>query len=248
MKFCPKCGNKNSQETRFCTKCGYQFDKQTSKGRFQKAKIKVKGWIWLFAIIVFIIIGGGFWLFQSNNHDSAVAKNNSSNTATVSSASEYHEANTRTKSSSTNEVSDNSTKLSFNLGPKETAAAIAYYADKSGLDGWHGYLEGNNGIIVVLDDSDDNLNLSKDGQGMSYGVLNKQRDYIGVTKNIYTIDQDNTINIYRLSDKDNPDNPVEPIRSVSKDEIIQYLNNHGYASDVKSLSKNITIDQSNLDM
>ncbi|MBB1078781.1 hypothetical protein H5S09_06895 [Limosilactobacillus sp. STM2_1] len=191
-------------------------------------------------MVILVMVSGAFLLFHNNKQESAVAKNNSSNTVITSSANEHHATNPQKNSSDTNDTS----KLSTEIGPKETATAIAYYADKTGLDGWSNYLEGNDGIIVILDDNVDDL--SKAGQGMSYGVLNEKHDYIGVTKNIYTIDRDNTVNIYCLTDEDSPDNPAEPIKSVSKDEIIQYLNNHGYASDVKDLSNNTSIDQSNI--
>ena len=81
------------------------------------------------------------------------------------------------------------------------------------------------------------------GQGMLYGVLNEQLNVNGVTKNVYTLDEDDTVNIYHLSDENSPDNPATPIKSVSKDEIIQYINDHGYASDVKNLGSRVTLDQ-----
>lgn len=73
---------------------------------------------------------------------------------------------------------------------------------------------------------------------MVYGVLNSQINANGITRKVYTIDKDNTVNIYNLSV-----NPDTPLKSVSKDEIIQYINDHGDTAAVKKLGSNITLDQ-----
>lgn len=255
MKFCPNCGNKNKESAKFCTNCGYNLkkhdnaadslhstnsEKKTIRRRIAKEQNKSHKSTWVIATIVLLcVIAGGYYFLNIGSKSAS-----SSNTATTQSANTSVSTGATNDSIATQNSGSNDTdiKLSSDIGPKETAAAIAYYADKSGLDGWENYLKANNGITIILD-SDDTAMVSEKGQGMIYGVLNEQQGSNSLPKNVYTLDEDNTVNIYHLSNEDDSDNPATPIKSISKDEIIQYINNHGYASDVKKLGSKVTLDQ-----
>ncbi|MBB1096274.1 zinc-ribbon domain-containing protein [Limosilactobacillus sp. BG-MG3-A] len=262
MKFCPKCGKKKKDGAKFCSNCGYSFTQSTNttkptnsakstNPRNQQAVLinskknthKLAWLIGLTSLVIVVCIIGGTWLFFG--HKDPVATNSS--TAVAQSTNTNTQSNNTTvqnSTGSTDTTTNNSVKLSSDIGPRETAAAIAYYADQTGLDGWDGYLADNNGITVILNSNDTLTNLvAEKGQGMVYGILNEQHDYTGVTKNVYTIDEDNTVNIYNLSSDDSRDSPAVPLKSVSKDEIIEYINDHGFAPNVKKLGSKVILDQ-----
>lgn len=257
MKFCPNCGKKTENDAKFCTNCGYNFTKRDNinhsndnstnqKQITRKAENKNRShkFIWIIGVMVILcIVSGGWFLFKNKSQSASSANETTTESADAKISSNTTNGSTTAQNSNSNDTSNNvSDKLSSDIGPKETAAAIAYYADKSGLDGWKDYLKGNNGITIILSSAHASM-VSDIGQGMLYGVLNEQLNVNGVTKNIYTLDEDNTVNIYHLSDENSPDNPATPIKSVSKGEIIQYINDHGYASDVKNLGSRVTLDQ-----
>lgn len=256
MKFCPKCGKQVKDSAKFCPNCGFDFAKRdnivkpTSSTTHQKKrpaavvpkrkrpKPKSHKALWIMLLIAICIIGGA-WFFlnngkQSTNHSNTTAQSSSTTTASSSS------------SSATSTTTD-STKLSSDIGPKETAAAITYYAEKSGLDGWDDYLTGNEGINITLhSDEEANDLVTKKGQGMVYGVKGDQ-DTADLIKHAYTLDADNTVNIYYFTNENSSTDPASPLKSVSKDEIIQYINDHGYASKVKKLGSKVTITNNDQD-
>lgn len=257
MKFCPNCGKETENDAKFCTNCGYNFTKRDNinhsndnainqKQITRKAENKNRShkFVWIIGVMVILCIVSGDWfLFKNKSQSASSANETTTESADAKISSNTNNSSITTQNSNSNDISTHtSDKLSSDIGPKETAAAIAYYADKSGLDGWRDYLKGNNGITIILSSTHTSM-VSDKGQGMVYEVLNEQKDSNGVTKNIYTLDEDNTVNIYHLSDENGSDSPATPIESVSKDKIIQYINGHGYASDIKKLGSKVTLDQ-----
>ena len=247
MKICPNCGKENRNDAKFCSNCGYDFTKgdrstnandkdqpftrNSARKRAKSTKAR-----WIIGVVILLCVLGGGWFFFHNEYQAA-PRSNQTATQSANTNAQSNNATSTQNSSSVNSTADNSAKLSTDIGPKETAAAIAYYAKESGLEGWKEYFNEDDDLTIILD-SNYASELSAPGQGMVYGVLNSQINANGITRKVYTIDKDNTVNIYNLSV-----NPDTPLKSVSKDEIIQYINDHGDTAAVKKLGSNITLDQ-----
>lgn len=58
-KYCPKCGRKQSSNSRFCVKCGYDFERNISK---PKRNSHIKD-ITIAVLAVLIAISGAYLLF-----------------------------------------------------------------------------------------------------------------------------------------------------------------------------------------
>lgn len=265
-KFCPNCGAKIKPDDRFCPNCGYDLTKfkqkqsnltddtsGSEKPSPEKPKQEPKqpteepqptpsresyqeeshpnnhshNAIIVILIIIIICLAGGIWYFYQQNQSTDYQPNSSNNTQT---------------STSTNSTND----LTTSIGPKQTAAAITYYAAHHGDDSWKALLDGNSDLTVKLDSSDDDLSkLSEPGADMAYEVYGYHDvDSDDDTEFVYTLDKDNTVHIYRISDGlgDSDDNN-DPVESVSKSSIINWLNSHHDADKVKSLSNNVEIQQ-----
>lgn len=227
MKYCPECGHQNKKSAKFCTNCGYHFADQgeadrsyerSAQEQYNKPQNK-KSHKWLYTVlfIIVLIAVGGWLFFQYAQSQQAGGLNGGS-------------SNTTQQSSSTGSTGT-SDELTDDMGPKETAAAVIYYAAKTAGKQWNSQLQNNGNITIKLSTDHDLISsLSKPGQGMAY-------EFNDNPKCFYTIDSDNTINIYNSS--------KTPVASVSKNDIINYLNQHGYASNIKSLINKVSIDQGN---
>lgn len=255
MKKCPKCGYQNNDDAKFCAHCGFHFDEQESKSRSanseilsgkqnQQPSLKTKKHHKkriIILLILFVLIAVLAFLGYEHYQSSQLANSIANNAESTSQSSDSN-----TNSSQTNNGNDNNSsgQLSENMGPKETAASIIYYASKNGAPDWNGQLKNNHGVTIKLSTAHDLLSqLSEKGTGMVYEFYNDNSIGDGGESNfVYTLGQDGTIYIYRLPQDNDPDNTVSPDLTVSKSDMIKYLNSHGYASQVKSLMNNVQID------
>lgn len=253
MKKCPKCGCQNNEDAKFCAHCGYHFDEQESKKRStnsailsdnqeqppKRKKHHKKRIIIILILLVLIAVLAflGYERYQSSQLTNSIANN---------AASTSQSSDSSINSSQDNNGNDNNSagQLSENMGPKETAASIIYYASKNGAPDWNGQLKNNHGVTIKLSTAHDLLSqLSEKGTGMVYEFYNDNSIGDGGESNfVYTLGQDGTIYIYRLPQDNDPDNTVSPDLTVSKADMIKYLNRHGYASQVKALMNNVQID------
>lgn len=106
-KFCPRCGQKVSQQTQQCPKCGYVFNSPAQPNQAPASQNKSNAFIYiLVALIVLLVILFGVYMINNNNHS------NSQNTSSSSAASNY---STNSTARSTERVNWNSDKAeSFN--------------------------------------------------------------------------------------------------------------------------------------
>lgn len=154
-------------------------------------------------------------------------------------------ASNSTSSSSLQSTHENSTDLTTNIGPKETAAAIIYYAAQSGVSDWKGVLNTSDGVTIKLSTDEDLLNsLASPGQGMAYLVYGYHDvDSDDETDFVYTIDKDDTVNIYTLPNDYDSDDTYSPIASISKADLVDYLNDHRQGNAVQSFKDKVIIDR-----
>lgn len=207
-------------------------------------------WGWLLVLILMLAVTG-FWFYNNHdNGDNSTAAPASSSSTSQSSAVSSSSATQSSSSSNDVEstVSSSSTsdkKLTTDIGPKNTAAAVTYYAAKNGVSHWKGVLNTTDGITVQLSTNDDLLNaLSEPGQGMAYMVYGYHNvDADDETDFIYTVDRDDTIHIYTLPNDFDSNQTYEPEMTVSKQDMVNYLNDHDDAGSVAKLSTKVDIDR-----
>lgn len=258
MKFCPNCGKKTENDAKFCTNCGYNFTKrdninhsndnstnQKQITRKVENKNRSHKFVWIIGVMVILcIVSGGGFLFKNKSQSVSSANETTTESADAKISSNTTNGSTTAQNSNSNDTSNNAfDKLSSDIGPKETAMAIAYYAEKSGLDGWNTSVNDNNGATIDITNSPMVLRaVSEKGQGMVYKIVNIEKETADDAETAYTLDSNDTVNIYNLADfgSDTQDlstaAPISPLKSVPKEEIIQYINDHGYASKVKKLA------------
>lgn len=249
MKNCPKCGKKVPAEAQYCPHCGARLD-SSQPAHHQRAVIRQEAhlqkkhhWLWWLLLLVVIIAGVGFY-FASRDDGDSTATTNSPTNGTATDSSVAVSSGSTTGSSATSTSSADSRTLTTDIGPKTTAAAVIYYAAQSGVSHWHGVLN-TDGVTVALSTDDDLLDsLSEQGQGMAYLVYG----YHDVASDdetdfVYTLDKDDTVNIYTLPDDYDSDNTYDPVASVSKSAIVNYLNDHHEGGAVQALSNKVDIDK-----
>ena len=251
-KFCPKCGKKISATAKFCPHCGYNFalrnnnqsisTPKVSREQAKPVKKKRKGKTGILIIsllIVLAVAGGGYYYWNQNSSQTQASQSNKSSSNSISHRQTSQYSRQNSKSSSSDDSVDE-VKLSDDIGPKGSAAAVTYYAAKNNIDGW-GKLTNSNDLQVNLSTDDDLLgSLSATGQGMAYVISNGGS---GNQKLVYTIDENNTINIYSLPDDYDSDSTYQPVKRIPKDDMIESINDHHYAFAVKKLQDKVTINQ-----
>lgn len=242
---------RSAERVRSQAPAGQESTPHTSRARIvsQPQHRKHHRWGWLLVLIILLAVAG-FWFYNNHdNGDNSTAAPASSSSSSQSSAASSSSATQ--SSSSSNDVgpteSSSSTsgkKLTTDIGPKNTAAAVTYYAAKNGVSHWKGVLNTTDGITVQLSTDDDLLNaLSEPGQGMAYMVYGYHNvDSDDETDFVYTVDRDNTIHIYTLPNDFDSDQTYEPDMTVSKQDMVNYLNEHGDAGNVAKLSNKVDID------
>lgn len=246
-KFCPKCGKKVSANAKFCPHCGYNFalrnSSQPTNATHSRTQVKPhqkkqKGKAGLSAILILVLLvlaGSGYYYWHQNQASQTEESSNN-----YSQHQSKHESVTESHSSSSHQNVDH-TKLSTDLGPKGSAAAVTYYAANNDIDGWQSMTDSDD-LKVDLSTSDDLLgSLSATGQGMAYVVSNDSES--GDRMLVYTIDKDDTIHIYSLPDDYDTDSTYDPVKSIAKSDMIDSINDHHYAAKVKALQDNVTIKQ-----
>lgn len=243
-KFCPKCGKKVSANAKFCSHCGYNFALRNSnqptkthnrvqaKSRQKKKKGKA-GLSAIFILVLLVLAGGGYYYWHQGQASQTEESSNN-----YSKRQRKHESVTESHSSSSRQNVDH-TKLSTDLGPKGSAAAVTYYAAKNDIDGWQSMADSDD-LKVNLSTSDDLLG-SLSATGMAYVVSSDSKS--GDRMLVYTIDKDDTINIYSLPDDYDSDSTYDPVKSIAKSDMIDSINSNHYAARVKSLQDRVTINQ-----
>lgn len=234
--FCPHCGNKISANANFCPFCGYDLTKrqivsppkrEQSTSTKNKSHVKRNVVIVLGLLIIIIICG----LFYLNYQNSKVDDSNQNYSASSSQS---------TSSSSTN---NDSIKLSYNLGPKGTAAAITYYAAQHNVEGWPMLMHGSKLDVDLSTNSQLLGSLSDDGQKMAYIV---QADGgSGKRMLVYTLDDDNTVNIYSLPLDYDTDKTYKPVVSIAKNHLIHEINSGNGGDKVLSLQDKVKLSKVN---
>lgn len=254
-KFCPNCGKKIQPDDKFCPHCGYDLtsidaDEPQSQDSPQSTRAErreqqpnnhhQRNLIITIIVVVLIIVIGGLWFMHQQQSNST---NNS--TSSSSSSQTTNQASNANNNSSSNNDDDNEDKISSSIGPKETVAAITVYAANHGSQDWKALLDNNSDLTVKLDsDNDDLSKLNEPGAGMAYEVFGYHDvDSDDDTEFVYTLSKDNTVNIYKIDDGfDDSDGNLDPVESVSKSSIINWLNHNGYADKVKSMTDNVDMD------
>lgn len=263
MKYCPNCGKQLPEGARFCTNCGHRLTtgsasqptehssrSQASTPHVSRAVIvdsrkkHHRHWGWVLVIILLIAVAG-FWFYNNNGDDGGTAAPASSSSASQSSTTDSASDTPSASSSTVDNSSSSADKLTTGIGPKNTAAAVTYYAAKSGVSHWSGVLNTADGITVQLSTDKDLLNaLSEPGQGMAYRVYGYHDvDSTDDTDFVYTVDRDDTIHIYTLPNDLDSDRTYEPKATVSKQDMVSYLNDHDYAENVTELGNKVDIDR-----
>lgn len=250
-RFCPKCGNKVSVTAKFCPHCGYNFalrnnntqptsTLKASRTQVKPIKKKSKTKMLLVSLLVILVMAGSGYYYWNENHSQ-----NRTNQTTKSNSNDYaqHQSsrNSNTEARRSSHRSVDTTKLSTDIGPKGSAAAVTYYAAKNDIDGWQSMADSDD--LKVDLSTDDSLlgSLSAAGQGMAYIVSDDGES--GDQMLVYTIDKDDTINIYSLPNDYDSDSTYDPVKSIAKSNMIDSINSDHYAAKVKSLEDKVTINQ-----
>lgn len=243
-KFCPKCGKKVLATAKFCPHCGYNFalrnSDQVANVKYSRTQAKPhqkKGKTGLFVILILalLVLAGGGYYYWHQSQTSQVEKSNDHY-----SHQREHESAAKSHSSSSRRAVDH-TRLSANLGPKGSAAAVTSYAAKNDINGWQSMADSDD-LEVDLSTNDHLLDsLSATGQGMVYIVSNDGES--GDRILVYTVDKDDTINIYSLPNDYDSDSTYDPVKSIAKGDMIDSINSDHYAAKVKSLQDKVTINQ-----
>ena len=246
--LCPKCGARVGKTAKFCSKCGFDLRKiKTSTTRSENDGAAVRprqhkkiGWKLPAVILgIVIILVAGFFVYQNHQEQESTAANQNSGSQYSATPS----TNGNNTGNTNNSNNSNSSALPADVGPKGTTAAITYYAAKTGIGNWSGVLNEDDGITVELSTDDDLLDsLADKGQGMAYEVYGYHNlDDDDETDFVYTLDSDNTVNIYQLPNDLDSDKVYQPKTRIKKSDLINYLNDHNYASRVKYLTSKVDL-------
>lgn len=245
------------REAEFCSNCGYHFnainqgdgEEDTSKKKSQSTRESLqhskpkhshsKAYL-LIGIIAVIIIVVGFATVQVNNHKATETASSSSVTSSRSSKT----SKVSSKKSSSSKQDANTSNLTTNIDPKQNGAAIAYYAMQNA--GWKDIVNQNEGITIRTSTGLAILNrLKAKGQSMTYEVFKGQNIANNAKSSfVYTIDSNGNINLYNLPADQNATN-IAPVKTISRDDITKYINEHHQANDVRTLSSKVTVVKAN---
>ncbi|MGM9891263.1 zinc ribbon domain-containing protein [Limosilactobacillus sp.] len=236
MKTCPNCGKPVVATAKFCPHCGHELP--SGQGGQKKGNHRRRVWLTVILLLVLLVAGGGIAHYlitsqEENAADRATSNSQPTHNNAYSAASSASSAST--------EPADSGDQLATDLGPKGTAAAITTYAIKNNFDGWSAATSGQN-LQVLLSDDDDLLDsLADTGMGMAY-VVSSGTDSDNGTVRAYTLDKDETVNIYSLPvDYADSDKVYQPVKRIAKGELIQYLNTHHAASEAEELQGKVVL-------
>lgn len=252
QKFCPQCGHMQPGDAKICSNCGYQF-KKVDQGEVDDLKVHSKKpvvqakdsrqrkhtKVYLTAIIgLVLLVVVGFAIGQFHDRKTTEAQ-------TVSS-SQVKSSSTKTaqQSSSSSKADSSLSNLTTSLDPQQTGAATAYYGLANA--GWQGIVSQDSGATIRLSTNQDLLKrLTAPGQGMVYEVYAGQNIASDTQTNyVYTIDSNGNINLYNLPADQTATN-IAPVKTISRDDITKYINEHHQANDVRTLAKKVTVVEAN---
>lgn len=130
------------------------------------------------------------------------------------------------------------------LGPRQTAAVIAYYIGQKGFYGvnpWSQVSDASRKPVMDISKIPDSLNLSQPGTGLEYTFTESDGlGYGGAC--FYTLSNNGqTVNIYNVSPGMNPNAQVAPVNSSSLADIVQFANHDNMADAIRQAANNIQI-------
>lgn len=265
MKFCPHCGAKRQEGAEYCSNCGYRFKDGSKDTPGEAIKTtatlgkhgdgrqfnqqqrepahhprKHHGKKIVLTIVVLLLVITGLVAFKMFNQSSRMtsSSNPASSQSTSNNNDSSYSSTTNDSDQSTGESASTTSSAGITAGssPELDAASIIYYAHAKGLDGWNKF-DGSNYRVQIFQTDQDDSGLADSGQGDEYYVTPSADDSTDAGNTLYTIDKDDTVNIYK-TDGDTTTTD-DPLKSVSKNEIVNYINSHGDASKVKNMSVKI---------
>lgn len=205
---------------------------------------KSRGWLWILIIAVILIGGGIFWYHQTyatSSNDTASSLTSSKHSSSQSTVMGSSDSSKTSATSSTPATANHGPKLSQDIGPRETAAAILYYGGKKlgndMFDGtWNAAIQSQQlQISIGKLDGEGPDHLQDPGMGALYTIAPGQTDAsVG-----YTLGQDGTVYFYNVT---NPTKPMQEIGQASKSEIIHFANQYGGVSDIQKLGNGAQIN------
>ena len=130
------------------------------------------------------------------------------------------------------------------LGPRQTAAVIAYYIGQKGFYGmnpWSQVSDASRKPVMYISKIPDGLSLSQPGTGLEYVFTESDgRGYGGEC--FYTLSNNGqTVNIYNVSPGMDPNAQVTPVNSSSLADIVQFANHDNMADAIRQAANNIQI-------
>lgn len=205
-----------------------------------------KLWIIIVMIVVIVILLGVIAFLSGKDH----GKTTSKVVKTVKVESETTKKSQSQVVSSMNnsqkpQASSVNTVLQVgSLGPRQTAAVIAYYIGQKGFYGvnpWSQVSDASRKPVMDISKIPDSLNLSQPGTGLEYTFTESDGlGYGGAC--FYTLSNNGqTVNIYNVSPGMNPNAQVAPVNSSSLADIVQFANHDNMADAVRQAANNIQI-------
>lgn len=138
-------------------------------------------------------------------------------------------------------------QLSTNMKPTVFAAAVAKYAAQKNVSQWKSVVNNSHsGILIRETTQPDIVNyLSAKGTGTVYVAFNSNDSNKEIVYSAYTINQDGSVNIYEFGTPSAPHTGdiYNPVETVSQQDMVNYLNSHKQAKNVKQMAQKVGIAQ-----
>ncbi len=219
------------------------------KGRIMDNRDKgtnKKLWLIIVMIVVIVILLGVIAFLSGKDHGKTTPK--VVKTVKVESAttkkSQSQVASSMNNSQKSQSSSVNTGLQVGSLGPRQTAAVIAYYIGQKGFYGmnpWSQVSDASRKPVMDISKIPDSLNLSQPGTGLEYTFTESDgRGYGGAC--FYTLSNNGqTVNIYNVTPGMDPNAQVAPVNSSSLADIVQFANHDNMADAIRQAANNIQI-------
>lgn len=207
-----------------------------------------KLWLIIVMIVVIVILLGVIAFLSGKDHDGKATSSKVVKTFKVESAT-TKKSQSQVVSSTSNSQKTQSSSVDTglqvgSLGPRQTAAVIAYYIGQKGFYGvspWSQVSDASRKPVMYITKIPDELNLSQPGTGLEYTFTeNDGRGYGGEC--FYTLSNNGqTVNIYNVTPGMDPNAQVAPVNSSSLADIVQFANHDNMADAIRQAANNIQI-------